>query len=221
MAALEQVAAWLAQRLDEREPVVRRPGGADIRALVLALEPDDLPGELNADAIFLHRSFRLADDGAGRAVLASHDGFDRTLTTGENRTLAARMGWSVRQTLTWQGQPVGLLADLEPTSWAGLVRRLDHEYGGHDRILTSRTEPVSRLALVNAMRPELLEWVTDLGASVYLTGQLRPGAVRTAEQLGLGVVALGHRRSEQWGLHQLARELRVAFPDLQVRVMPD
>jgi putative NIF3 family GTP cyclohydrolase 1 type 2 len=32
------------------------------------------------------------------------------------------------------------------------------------------------------------------------------------------VVALGHRRSEVWGLHQLARELRADFPDLETTV---
>ncbi len=74
------------------------------------------------------------------------------------------------------------------------------------------------MALMNAMRPELLEALAGLGVSVYITGQMRPGSLAAARELGLGVVALGHRRSELWGLRQLARELRDAFPDLSCTV---
>jgi putative NIF3 family GTP cyclohydrolase 1 type 2 len=71
-----------------------------------------------------------------------------------------------------------------------------------------------RLALLNAMRPELLDAVFKESAGVMVTGQMRRSALPRARELGLGIVALGHRRSELWGLRQLAGELMEAFPDL-------
>ncbi len=53
---------------------------------------------------------------------------------------------------------------------------------------------------------------------MLVTGQFRPGARTRARELGMGVVALGHRRSELWGLRRLARELRDEFPDLAPEV---
>lgn len=73
---------------------------------------------------------------------------------------------------------------------------------------------------MNAMNPELIGHVADLGVRVYLTGQLRPSASAAARARGLGVVALGHRRTEVWGLRQLAHELSAAFPGLLTDVYP-
>ena len=53
---------------------------------------------------------------------------------------------------------------------------------------------------------------------VYVTGQMRPGALAHARELGLGVIALRHRRTELWGLRQLAYELGEAFPGLECTV---
>ena len=70
------------------------------------------------------------------------------------------------------------------------------------------------MALMNAIRPELLEAVAAKGVNVYITGQRRLTALPTARTLGLGVIALGHRRTELWRLRQLAREVGTAFPGL-------
>lgn len=97
---------------------------------------------------------------------------------------------------------------------------LSAELGGFDQLRRPREAEPGRAALMNAMRPELLRAAFEQGVSVYVTGQMRPGALGTARELGMGVIALGHRRSEEWGLRQLARELEVAFPELSCAVYP-
>lgn len=189
-----------------------------MRRLALALEPADLPPGLEADALFLHRSRRIEDGWPGLGVLGAHDGFDEHLTTGPNRRLAARLGWDDVQEVTHEGRPVGLLATAPQASWSELQAALHAELGGEDTSWPPPGPFSPRLALMNAMNSARLAQVAQLGARVYLTGQLRPSAVAAAREQGLGVVALGHRRTELWGLHQLARELRSACPGLQTQV---
>ena len=215
---LTELAGWLRHRLGAEDlPSVYRPGPEPVSRLALALEPGDLPQDLSADALFLHRPFRLGARFPGLGVLASHDGFDAQLTTGQNWPLARRLGWSGARALGWQGRPLGLLADLPGPSWTGLLGSLNAELGGWDFVAAPRIQP-SRVLLANALRPELVHLAAAEGAGVYLTGQFRPGARAALAETGLGVVALGHRRSEKWGLRQLERELRAAFPDLSTDV---
>ena len=99
-----------------------------------------------------------------------------------------------------------------------MLDALNTEFGGHDAVLEPGQPEVSRLALMNAMRPDLLDAVAGQGAQVYVTGQIRPGALTEARRLGMGMIALGHRRSELWGLRRLAHELEMAFAALRCTV---
>ena len=214
---LSDLADWLSAALGEPRPVVR-PRSGSVHTLALALEPHDVPLELGADALFLHRSRGVGERWPGVGLLAVHDGFDRHLTTGPNLRLAAKLGWQDVQPVEWE-RASGLLATPPQTTWDALHAALRAELGGEDAALAPESAARPRVALMNAMRPELLQQAAAQGVSVYLTGQLRPSAVKAAQALGLGVVALGHRRSELWGLRQLARELEAAFPGLQTQVL--
>lgn len=217
---LQDLADWLRASLGEAEPL-RRPGPPEVRRLALALEPADLPPELGADALFLHRARRVGDGWPGLGVLGVHDGFDTHLTTGPNRRLAHVLGWTEVREVVWEGRAVGLTATPPQRTWLDLRAALHTELGGEDSSWPPPDPaPPLRLALMNAMNPALTGHVAGLGVRVYLTGQLRPSAVGAARDRGLGVIALGHRRTELWGLHRLARELRAAFPGLQTRVYP-
>ncbi len=218
MPDLTDLAAWLRVRLGAEDlPTLYRPGPAAVSRLALALEPDDLPENPSADALFLHRPFRLGGRFPDLGVLASHDGFDAALTTGQNWPLAGQLGWQDVRALTWKGKPLGLLAELPESSWEDLLTSLKSELGGWDFAAAPRERP-ARVLLANALRPELVQLASDQGAQVYLTGQFRPGARAALSETGLGVVALGHRRSEAWGLRQLERELRAAFPELRTEI---
>lgn len=218
IATLTDFARWLQAELGEPEPL-RRDGPAEVRRLALALEPADLPPTLEADALFLHRSRRVGDGWPGLGVLAAHDGFDTGLTTGPNYRLARALGWTDVEEVVWEGRVVGISAAPPQRGWASFRAALHAELGGEDASWPPQPPSGSlRLSLMNAMNPALIEHVVGLGVRVYLTGQLRPSAVGAAREHGLGVVALGHRRTELWGLRRLARELEGAFPGLETRV---
>jgi putative NIF3 family GTP cyclohydrolase 1 type 2 len=216
--SVDVVLSWFQTRLGDA--TLYRPGLPEVSHLSLALEPGDLPADLQGGAIFLHRAHRLGEGFPGLAVLNSHDGFDAALTTGPNLPLAEKLRWHEVQHANLK-RASGLIALPPQRDWQRLLAALHAEFGGHEAVLPPHEPEVQRVALMNAMRPELLEAVSKLGVNVYLTGQMRPGALPTARQLGLGVVALGHHRTELWGLRQLAREVSAEFPGLNVQVYPD
>ena len=57
------------------------------------------------------------------------------------------------------------------------------------------------------------------GADLYVTGQLRQPAEIAAVETGIGVIAVGHRRSEEWGLRAIAHVLQERWYELEV-VLP-
>ncbi|MBB6014954.1 Nif3-like dinuclear metal center hexameric protein [Deinococcus radiopugnans] len=216
--SLHGLADWLRAEFGEREPL-KRGGPPQVQRLALALEPADLPPEVDADALFVHRSLRVGERWPGLGVLGVHDGFDLALTTGPNHRLARALGWRDVREVVWKGELKGITATPPQDSWAGLRAALHAELGGEDSSWPPAPGPEPlRLALMNAMNPGLIEHVAAGGVRVYLTGQLRPSASAAAQAHGLGVIALGHRRTEAWGLRQLAAELRAAFPGLHTEV---
>jgi putative NIF3 family GTP cyclohydrolase 1 type 2 len=216
---LTELADWLSAVFGEAG-ALRRSGPERVARLALALEPADLPPDVAADALFLHRARWVGSGWPGLGVLSVHDGFDQQLTTGPNRRLARALGWTDLREVVWEGQLVGLAATPPQRHWPELRAALHAELGGEDTSWPPDDSSSLRLALMNAMNPALIGHVAELGVQVYLTGQLRPSAAGAARERGLGVVALGHRRTELWGLRQLARELRAAFPGLQTEVYP-
>ncbi|MPY67299.1 Nif3-like dinuclear metal center hexameric protein [Deinococcus sp. SDU3-2] len=219
LPTLTDLARWLGAKLGESEPL-RRDGPTEVRRLALALEPADLPPTLEADALFLHRSRRVGDGWPGLGVLAAHDGFDDQLTTGPNHRLARALGWSDVREVIREGKRVGISATPPQGTWREVREALLAELGGEDDSWPPAPDPSLplRLALMNAMNPGLIAQVAEDGVRLYLTGQMRPSAVGAARERGLGVIALGHRRTELWGLRRLARELEEAFLGLETRV---
>ncbi len=206
------------------------PSDRPVARLGLALEPfDGLETWLAAarlDALFLHRPWRLTD--AQRTVLARdqigvlayHLAFDERLTTGLNPMLAARLGWGAPTAFgEREGRPLGMLCDLPvPVPFAAFAAQLEREFGGpldlrYPRYLRypagiSDDFPVKKAVVVGAMTDALVRAAYDAGANAYVTGQFRQPAARAVADTGLGVVVLGHHRSEVWGLRALADLLR-------------
>lgn len=227
MPTLTAIAAFLDQRLGIDHggdvPTVWRPATRPVARLVIALEPrHDLP-LAEFDAVVLHRPFRITEDQwPGLGVLAVHGALDREWTTGWNPLLAARLGLTALQPLERAGAVVGMAGTLaEPVEWRCWVARLAQEFGGLDGYNQSAVSCIRRVVFANAFTAALAQDAVERGVDAYVTGQRRVPGDEAAERLGLATVYVGHRRSELWGLRQLARELAQAFPDLDVRLLDE
>ncbi|PYE55020.1 Nif3-like dinuclear metal center hexameric protein [Deinococcus yavapaiensis] len=220
MTSVHELAAWLEVRLGRDDlPTLYRKGDTDtVGVLALALEPMDVPEEANMDAVFLHRPFRAGSAFARRAILTSHHGFDEKLTTGENEPLIERLEWRDVRPFDMDRRRFGVIASPPQRTWSAFLTALLGEFGAFEDVAAPARDPLRRVALVNAFRPELVRALHDQGVDALVTGQGRVLGARHAKEVGMGIVALGHRRSEEWGLRQLGRELEQAFADLRTVV---
>lgn len=198
-----------------------------VARLGLALEPWDglaaWAAAASLDAVFLHRPWGLAPGTLppGTGLLASHRSFDERLTTGMNPALAARLGMTGPEPFGGRdGRPLGITGAVERRSFAAFLARVRGEFGGVEAAEPPRGGEVARIVVTNAMTDALVREAARRGADVYLTGQTRAPARAAVAETGIGVVATGHRRAEEWGLRELARLLRERWPGLATEVWP-
>ena len=228
MPYLHEVASFLDACLGVQDYPEERNGvladtAKPLRRIGLALEPDaslrHWVQRFGLDALILHRAWRL-DLGLlppGIGLLAYHLPFDEHLTLGWNPLLAGVLGLTDLEVLgTKQGRPIGMIGRVEDADFVVLRGRIERELGGVEEVVLPRKETVARIAVMGAMTEALVREAAARGAAVYVTGQLRVPARQAVEETGIGVIATGHRRSEEWGLRMLADVLRSRWPDLEV-----
>jgi putative NIF3 family GTP cyclohydrolase 1 type 2 len=240
---LDDIARFLHQQFSvDRYPAseaggIFRPTKQPIQRLGLALEP--WPGletwatDNNLDAIWLHRPWQL-DSGVAPnlGVLANHLPFDETLSIGYNSVLARALGSTsqleplgFKQAVTDTGntlpqRAIGMLYDAESYEFDGWLKQISQQFRGYDRAEAGRQTLINRVAIVGAMTDKLIHEAAERGAQLYVTGQYRKPAQEAVNQTGLAVVAVGHQRSEDWGLHALADILRTQWPAISLEVRP-
>ena len=196
------------------------PSDREVVRLGYAVEPTEavLEAAIQArlDALLLHRPWRLdpARLPPEAGVLAVHKALDDRLSTGWSPALADALG------LTMDGAPmrykdrrIGMVGDVdEPAVWEVWVARLGETFGGAEAVLNPpRSVRVERIAAVGAFTDALVREAVERGTDLYLTGQLRKPGREAAAEVGLGVVAVGQARAEQWGLRWLAGVLAERF----------
>jgi putative NIF3 family GTP cyclohydrolase 1 type 2 len=112
-----------------------------------------------------------------------------------------------------------MVGDVDEGSFERLIERITAEFGAPEAIQPGSRAAIRRVAAVGAMTDALVREAAERGADVYITGQMRVPARAAVAETGIAVVAIGHRRSEVWGLHLLARLLRDGWPELHTLVL--
>ncbi len=174
------------------------------------------------DALVVHRPWRLSlAELRDVGVLAYHLAFDERLTLGYSPHLAAALGMTDLDVLGRKdGRPIGMLGSVPEQPATAFVDRLNHLFCGLEETVTGDHSAISRVAVVGAMTDALVREAAGWGATLYVTGQIRAPARVAMAKTGLGVVAVGHHRSEVWGLRSLAAVLGERWPGLRVVLAP-
>jgi putative NIF3 family GTP cyclohydrolase 1 type 2 len=208
-----------------------------VTTALLSLDPTpDFYADLSShspppDLVFLHHPWNLDRRRVPKntLVIASHEGFDDTLTTGWNPRLAGRLGVArtgasvesvgaqcLRGYKGDDARPVGLvgrMAEPEPCV-ENFVDKVLREFGGAETALLFGNwgEKVKTLACLNAFNREVVQMVVDEakdGGTVIVTGEYREAGMAAAKELGiLAAVCVGHRRGEMWGIRWLQGEIQ-------------
>lgn len=228
MISLDDIAQFLdrffaVHRFGNDRNGVYLPSTRSISRFGLALEPwGGLAKWASAeqlDALFLHRPWQLQPGqiASDVGVVAYHLAFDEYLTLGFNTRLAAVLGMSSLEVLgEKEGRAIGMIGDIPTQTFANYCRCVDEVFAGHEEVQTSVFPEVSRVAVVGAMTDALVREAVTRGADIYTTGQLRQLAQPAVFETGIGVVGVGHRRCEEWGLRALAGVLCERWSKLEV-----
>lgn len=191
------------------------------RKLVWAVEPtpDDATRaiEQGADVLLAHRPWRMGNAPDGLTVLAFHRALDDVLATGYNPMLARLWRMSDVQPLgaTRRLSALGMIGTL-PEPDADWPARVVETFGAVESHVVGRSRTVQRVAVVGALRADLVERAAVYGADAYVTGQMRGGARSAVLRSGLHVTAVGHARGEEWAMQQVARMLAGRFSHVEV-----
>jgi len=193
----------------------------------LALEPwaglSDWARAKQLDALFLHRPWHLQQGqlGSDVGVVAYHLAFDEHLTLSFNPRLATVLGMCQLEVLgEKEGRAIGMIGNVAAQSFASYCCCLNEVFAGEDKALAGNGSQVLRVAVVGAISDALVREAVSRGADIYVTGQLRQPAQAALQETGISVVAVGHRRSEEWGLRALAGVLAERWSRLEVVVAP-
>ncbi|MBD2445607.1 Nif3-like dinuclear metal center hexameric protein [Nostoc sp. FACHB-152] len=227
--SLEIIAEFLNDLFSvERFPLNERGGiylasSRPIKRIGLALKPGEKFQEWmtaeSVDALFLHRPWKLEiehiKDNMG--VISYHLPFDEYLTIGFNIRLAQVLNISKLEILgEKENRPIGMLGEISSQSFGNLCDRISKIFGGYEKVSQPINTEITRIAVVGAMTDLLVREAAARGADVYITGQLRQPAAEALRETKIGALAVGHYRSEVWGLRALARILQERWPSLEV-----
>ncbi|GAB4035995.1 Nif3-like dinuclear metal center hexameric protein [Spirosoma gilvum] len=211
------------------------PSKRPVCRIGLALEPFpkliDWIQENQLDALWLHRPWQLDLTAlqADLGILTHHLPFDESLSIGYNQRLARQLGAtstleplgykqdSAKDGVSLPQRPLGMLVDVAQREFDEWLHTIQGLFGGYDRAeaghSTAKWQPVSsRVAVVGAMTGTLVREAAERGAHLYVTGAYRKPGQQAVDETGIAVIAVGHRRSEEWGLQVLADLLREHFP---------
>lgn len=218
---------FVIERFPDEPERLCRPSSRPIHRLGLALEPG--PGlaewvqEQQIDALFLHRPWSDArlpiPDDVG--IISYHLPFDERLALGYNPRLAVALGMTDTEVLGRKhGHALGMIGNVRVRHVAEYFRVVRDVFGGYEEAHTPEQFSVTRVAVVGAMNKTLVHLAASRGADVYITGQYRQQGRIGVLETGIGVVIVGHARSEVWGLRALAGVLRERWAGLEVILAP-
>lgn len=196
-----------------------------VERIGLVLEPGaELQEWVSANclnALFLHRPWKLATEQISPelGVISYHLPFDECLTVSFNHRLAQVLRMSALEVLgEKENRAIGMIGEIPTQSFAHLCNCITQIFGGKEQLHTTINTDVTRIAVVGAMTDSLVREAAARGADVYITGQLRQPAAAAIQETKIGAIAVGHRRSEVWGLRCLAGVLQERWSNLQVFV---
>jgi putative NIF3 family GTP cyclohydrolase 1 type 2 len=205
-----------------------------IRCLGLIREPwsevADWVCSNQIDALFCHRPWKLSLEQLPNdtGVLAYHLSFDEALTIGYNPWLANQLGMKNLAVLGTKREsqverPIGMIGDISSQSFYDYHQQVSTVFDGTEEIWLGAPKTsefqISRVAVVGATSAELVQMAAAQGADLYITGQFRSVAKTALQSTGMSCIAIGHQRSEEWGIQALAELIRQRWPALQV-VLP-
>lgn len=157
---------------------------------------------------------------AGVAVYSPHTAYD-SAAGGVNQQWADRLGLTATRALApaadrADGAGVGRIGEWSDGDFGALVDRvkqLTNQSGL--RVVTTGDGRCATVAIACGSGGSLLDFATNAGCDVFLTGEMGFHECLRCRSLGVGVILMGHYASERFALETLADRLRAGLPGVE------
>lgn len=202
-------------------------GKANVQKLVTgvtaSLELIDAAIEQEADAILVHHGYFWKGEAQplvgfkGRRIrrlmqndinlLAYHLPLDAHPAIGNNAQLAARMGWLVTEQdgMLWLGEVA------ESCSVDQVMEELGESIDSNPLLIYGGNHPVRKIAWCTGAAQSYIQQAADLGAELYISGEISEHTVHFAREVGIHYIAAGHHATERYGVQALGELLANRF----------
>ncbi len=177
----------------------------------------------NLDALFIHRPWKLEVEflPLELGIISYHLPFDECLTMSFNPRLAQVLSISDLEVLgEKENRVIGMIGNIPTQNFEHLCNCVTQVFGGQEQVYAIADNDVKRVAVVGALTDLLVREAAERNADVYITGQFRKPAAAAIQETQIKVVAVGHHRSEAWGLRALAGVLQERWLNLAVVILP-
>ncbi len=148
------------------------------------------------------------------SLYASHLPLDAHPECGNNAILADRIDLRERQPFfVYDGVPIGWTGRLtKPLLPEQLAAEYARALPAQPRLFGMVGRPVARVAVVSGGGGlDGVIQAAEAGTELFITGEMEHVMFQAAQELGLGVLALGHYASETVGVKRLLEELATQF----------
>jgi dinuclear metal center YbgI/SA1388 family protein len=101
---------------------------------------------------------------------------------------------------------IGAWGDYDmPQKWIDFLAQVRSEVGKVNFAFTDGPVEIRRVAVCSGSAAKAVEYAAELGADVFVTGEAREDSRDMARELGIHFLALGHHRTEVFGVQALGR----------------
>jgi putative NIF3 family GTP cyclohydrolase 1 type 2 len=208
---------------NEAIPSLWKDTQKSVTKIGLALEPwtgiEVWIEEHQLDGLFLHRPWKINEYELpdNISLFAYHLPFDEHLTIGYNLHLCRDFTLANPQIFGLkEGRPIGMVCETQNINTIDICKQAENVFQGVDECFQINNTNVNKVAFVGAMTTDLIYNASKAGVQLYVTGQIRKQAMKAVVETGMSIIAVGHARSEYYGLKLLGQILLTKWPDLHI-----
>ena len=146
-------------------------------------------------------------------LMAYHLPLDCHPTLGNNIQILNRLALeAVEPFAFYRGTALSFIGrSKQPFSLAEFSTQLRNVFGGEPLLLPFGPEKIQRIAICSGAAPELIHEAKQKGADLFLSGEATEYIYHFAKEEDMHFVAVGHHRSEMFGVQALGEHLAHHF----------
>ena len=146
-------------------------------------------------------------------LFAYHLPLDQHPLFGNNVQLAKVLGidiqgQSIENDLVWHGK---LRTSVKKSNLENLVSTIEEKLQRKPLVIGDLKQPIKKIAWCTGGAQGYIDIAANLGADVYISGEISEQTTHVARELGIAYISAGHHATERYGVEALGKHLGQEF----------